>query len=91
MSVAYLDSYRPRTRVTTGDAPPDYCSGKGAARLSAALKSYWFLRGHDVTTTTFVGETHHLRDHHARTDVRSDMVNGLPRGCVWRKGKVVKK
>lgn len=91
MRAGYLESYWPARARGMSDAPPDYCSGKGAARLMAALKSYWFMRGHDVTTMALIGETRHLGDHHARTDVRSDMVNGLPRGCVWRNGKAVRK
>lgn len=56
----------------------DYCSEDGARRIKKALIAYWAARGHDVTVEIErAGFDSAMRS--ARFDVRSNMVNGLPR------------
>ncbi|MEX0644037.1 MAG: hypothetical protein WD076_01915 [Parvularculaceae bacterium] len=56
----------------------DLCTNDGAARLAAQIRDFWRKRGFDVSVETreegFVAT---MRS--ARTDLRSDMVNGMPR------------
>lgn len=65
------------------DLQGDVCSKEGAKKLAAKIEAYWRERGQDV----------HIRFHDAgfvpsmrsaRSDVRSDMVNGLPRPLVFQ-------
>ncbi|HWA00975.1 MAG TPA: hypothetical protein VG841_11750 [Caulobacterales bacterium] len=59
----------------------DYCSRDGAAALKEKIEAYWRERGQDVMLSLHnVGFHPAIRA--ARYDVRSDMVNGLPRGAV---------
>jgi hypothetical protein len=61
----------------------DYCSREGAMALKAKIEAYWRERGQDVMIALHnVGFHPAIRA--ARFDVRSDMVNGMPRGA--RKG-----
>ncbi|WP_430430235.1 phosphoglycolate phosphatase [Oceanicaulis sp.] len=56
---------------------PDLCDHTGALRLKSRIEAYWKERGHDVSVSLeAAGFTPALRG--ARTDVRSNMVNGLP-------------
>ena len=56
----------------------DYCSQHGAHALKAAIEAYWAARGQHVLVSLHnVGFHPAIRA--ARFDVRSDMVNGLPR------------
>lgn len=59
----------------------DLCTNDGAARLAAQIRDFWRKRGFDVAVETreegFVAT---MRS--ARTDLRSDMVNGMPRRGV---------
>ncbi len=63
----------------------DLCTDDGAARLAAKIRDFWRKRGFDVDVDLkpegFVAT---MRS--SRTDVRSDMVNGMPRriGIVAR-------
>lgn len=58
--------------------PSDFCSREGAHALKAKIEAYWRERGHDVTIALHnVGFHPAIRA--ARYDVRSDMVNGMPR------------
>lgn len=58
--------------------PPDYCSQTGAQALKARIEAYWRERGHNVMLSLHnVGFHPAIRA--ARFDVRSDMVNGVPR------------
>jgi hypothetical protein len=67
--------------VATGGSrgePADYCSKEGAIALKAKIEAYWRERGQDVMIALHnVGFHPAIRA--ARYDVRSDMVNGLPR------------
>lgn len=56
----------------------DHCDKEGAAKLGAKIQAYWALRGGTVRISYEDGPfTPQMRS--ARVDVRSDMVNGLPR------------
>lgn len=70
---------------------PDFTDRNGALRLRAQLISYWALRCGDLEqpavniVTPYASpyaESHKME--RARYDLRSDMVNGTPRGFVWR-------
>jgi hypothetical protein len=56
----------------------DFCTTEGARRLKMRIEEYWRDRGYAVdiklVDSPFVAA---MRS--ARTDVRSDMVNGFPR------------
>ncbi|MCW5725218.1 MAG: phosphoglycolate phosphatase [Maricaulaceae bacterium] len=56
----------------------DFCTPEGARRLKARIEAFWAERGYNVTIDLVdAGFMPAMRS--ARTDVRSDMVNGLPR------------
>lgn len=59
-------------------ASNDFCTREGALRLKERIEAYWKERGYDVTIELHeAGFMPAMRS--ARTDVRSNMVNGLPR------------
>lgn len=56
----------------------DLCTDDGAARLAAKIEEFWRKRGFDVSVEMRPeGFVSTMRS--SRTDVRSDMVNGMPR------------
>jgi len=56
----------------------DLCTQDGASRLAAQIQEFWRKRGFDVAVETHEeGFVATMRS--ARTDLRSDMVNGMPR------------
>jgi hypothetical protein len=56
----------------------DYCSPDGAKRLKVRIEEYWRERGHEIAIDLVeAGFVAAMRS--ARTDLRSDLVNGLPR------------
>ncbi len=56
----------------------DYCTREGADRIKAQLESYWRARGQDVAITVLCFGFHPaIRA--ARYDVRSNMINGMPK------------
>jgi len=58
--------------------PADHCSREGALELKQKIEAYWRERGCDVMIVLHnVGFHPAIRA--ARFDVRSDMVNGMPR------------
>lgn len=58
--------------------PADCCSRDGAHALKAKIEAYWRERGHEVMLSLHnVGFHPAIRA--ARFDIRSDMVNGMPR------------
>jgi hypothetical protein len=58
--------------------PADYCSRDGAQALKDKIEAYWRERGQNVMVALHnVGFHPAIRA--ARFDVRSDMVNGMPR------------
>jgi hypothetical protein len=55
----------------------DFCNVDGARRLKQRIEEYWRDRGYNVDVKLIeAGFVAAMRS--ARTDVRSDMVNGLP-------------
>ncbi len=55
----------------------DFCNADGARRLKQRIEEYWRERGFDVEVKLVeAGFVPAMRS--ARTDVRSDMVNGFP-------------
>lgn len=55
----------------------DYCTREGAERLKDTIEAYWADRGHDVRINLVQGGfLASMRS--ARTDVRSNMINGVP-------------
>jgi len=59
----------------------DYCDKDGAERIKLKIKEYWESRGYEVDVDLInSGFVAAMRS--ARTDVRSDMVNGMPRRRV---------
>ena len=69
------DEWRPSGGET------DYCSQAGAGALKAMIEAYWAARGQHVSVALHnVGFHPAIRA--ARFDVRSDMVNGRPRGAA---------
>jgi len=56
----------------------DLCTPDGARRLKERIEAYWRERGYDVNIDLVdAGFMPAMRS--ARTDVRSNMVNGMPR------------
>jgi hypothetical protein len=56
----------------------DFCNTDGARRIKNKIEDYWRDRGYDVEVKLVdAGFMAAMRS--ARTDVRSDMVNGMPR------------
>lgn len=59
-------------------ASNDFCTREGALRLKERIESYWKERGYDVNIELLeAGFMPAMRS--ARTDVRSNMVNGKPK------------
>ena len=55
----------------------DYCTKEGAERLKEQIETYWEERGHDVRVNLIQGGfLASMRS--ARTDVRSNLRNGVP-------------
>lgn len=55
----------------------DYCNADGARRLKERIEHYWAERGYQVNIDLVdAGFVPAMRS--ARTDVRSNMVNGVP-------------
>jgi len=67
--------------VTLSRGESDYCSRDGAMALKEKIEAYWRERGQNVMIALHnVGFHPAIRA--ARYDVRSDMINGMPRGAV---------
>lgn len=63
----------------------DLCTETGARRLAQKIESYWRKQGFDVSIETREeGFVSTMRS--SRTDLRSDMVNGMPRRIVTADG-----
>jgi len=55
----------------------DFCSREGADKLRRRIEEYWSERGYQVDVQLInQGFVPAMRS--ARTDIRSDMVNGMP-------------
>lgn len=74
-----------RAEARGNGEPADYTSREGAMALKAKIEAYWRERGQDVMLSLHnVGFHPAIRA--ARFDVRSDMVNGLPRASLTAPG-----
>ncbi|MEO1100531.1 MAG: hypothetical protein AAFW65_01665 [Pseudomonadota bacterium] len=63
----------------------DWCTNEGATRLKTKIREYWEERGYEVDVDLIdSGFVAAMRS--ARTDVRSNMVNGMPRRRVMESG-----
>jgi len=63
----------------------DFCNQDGASRLAAKIQDFWRKRGFDVVVEMKdEGFVSTMRS--ARTDVRSDMINGMPTRMVAEAG-----
>jgi hypothetical protein len=62
----------------------DFCSRDGASALKAKIEAYWRERGHNVMIS-LQNVGFHPAIRAARYDVRSDMVNGMPRAAGRKK------
>jgi hypothetical protein len=68
------------TASNRGAGEYDFCSRSGANELKAKIEAYWAARGQNVQVMLHnVGFHPAIRA--ARFDVRSDMVNGMPRAA----------
>ena len=71
-----------------GAGESDFCSREGAHVLKAKIEAYWAERGQSVQVMLHnVGFHPAIRA--ARFDVRSDMINGMPRTGAQKKAKPV--
>ena len=58
----------------------EFTDARGAAELKSRIEAFWRARGHEVQVMLVEGSfTQALRS--GRFDVRSDLVNGLPRAA----------
>lgn len=65
----------------------DLCTAVGAKRLAETIQHYWRKRGYDVDVKLVdAGFSAAMRS--TRTDVRSDMVDGMPRRVLLRNARV---
>ena len=55
----------------------DFCTSEGARRLKQRIEEYWRERGYEVDVK-LVDASFVAAMRSARTDVRSNMINGLP-------------
>lgn len=56
----------------------DYCDNAGAAELKARIEAYWTARGYPAPQVKFHHQGFMACMRSARTDIRSNMKNGLP-------------
>lgn len=68
----------PRREFNPEPEGPDYVDRDGAAKIKATIEAYWAARGH-VVQVVLVNAGFHPAIRCARYDVRSDLVNGLPK------------
>ena len=59
----------------------DYCSKDGASRLQRMIADFWRKKGYEVDIE-LVNEGFVSTMRSARTDLRSNMVNGMPQTVV---------
>jgi hypothetical protein len=60
------------------DEPRDWCTVEGAKRLKARIEAFWADRGETVEVK-LVDASFVAAMRSARCDIRSNMINGLPR------------
>ena len=64
----------------------DWCNEEGAKRLKNKIEQYWQERGFDVNID-LVDACFIAAMRSARTDVRSNMVNGMPQRRIPAEGE----
>lgn len=68
-------------------ADADWTNPTGAAQLKSRIEDYWRERGYEIQVTLVDGPFNAaLRA--SRVDVRSELVNGLPRAALKRDAAV---
>jgi hypothetical protein len=77
-ALADYDYSAPSTWPVSGREPPDFCSREGALALKEKIEAYWRERGHSVMVS-LQNVGFHPAIRAARYDLRTDMVNGMPR------------
>ena len=78
-----MDSYKVAANASAKPGFPDFLDGEGAAVLKNRIEAFWSARGLsvDITLQTAPFSPAARR---ARVDVRSNMINGLPRTSPLR-------
>jgi hypothetical protein len=79
-ALADYDYSAPSTWPNPNREPPDFCSREGAVALKEKIEAYWRERGHHVMVS-LQNVGFHPAIRAARYDLRTDMVNGLPRAA----------
>ena len=77
-ALADYDYSAPSAWPASGREPPDFCSREGALALKEKIEAYWRERGHHVMVS-LQNVGFHPAIRAARYDLRTDMVNGMPR------------
>lgn len=80
--------FNPSGWSASGREPPDFCSREGALALKEKIEAYWRERGHHVMVS-LQNVGFHPAIRAARYDLRTDMVNGLPRANKAKTGAPV--
>lgn len=78
--VSGLSLYRHREPVE--DELANYCDAAGAAKLKAQIEQYWIDKGSEKPQVNLYCVGFHPAIRAARYDIRSDLVNGMPRRRV---------
>jgi hypothetical protein len=74
-----------RSKLDRGYLMADLCDDDGANRLATKIQEFWRKRGFEIDVEMKEeGFVSTMRS--ARTDLRSDMVNGMPTRCVAEAG-----
>lgn len=68
-------------RIGRSPTGADFCSQEGAQALKAKIEGYWRERGHEVSVM-LQNVGFHPAIRAARFDLRSDMINGMPRSAA---------
>lgn len=66
--------------------PAELTDRTGVHDLKRRIATYWILRGVDPPMFTLIQQTFNMGLRCSRVDLRSDMINGLPRSLLKAKG-----
>lgn len=64
--------------------PPERCDWDGAEALQRKIRAYWAPQ---VVSFSAIPASFHAKMRTSRVDLRSDMINGLPRGLYLERRK----
>jgi hypothetical protein len=67
--------------ASRGGSMTDFCTREGAQALKEKIEAYWRERGHNVLVS-LQNVGFHPAIRAARYEIKSDMVNGMPRAVV---------